>query len=140
MLNTVIYTGKKLLPLYPVAHQLHMPIKLAASATYKAGQAVEESSTPGTYQALTADANAKLILEYDIVTDAAGLHFQGAAAYAESGIGDQHTSAYAPGGDMNFATADLMKDNAGTAITAAIVTALKGVLISGTVADGILQF
>lgn len=142
MLNTVTYTGKKLLPLYPAgtAPTPTSVIKLAASATYKAGQLVEESSTPGTYQALTADANAKLILEYDIVTDADGLHFMGSQASNESGVGDLYTSAYAPGGALAFKTADLAKDNAALAITAANVTALKGVLISGTVADGVLQF
>jgi hypothetical protein len=98
------------------------------------------SGTPGTYQALTADANAVLILEYDVVVDASARHFMGAQASDETGVGDTYTSAYAPGGALSFKTADLSKVNDGTDITAAIVTALKGVLISGTAADGVIQF
>jgi hypothetical protein len=141
MLNTVTYTGKKLLPLYPsgTAPTPTMPMILA-QGTYKAGQAVEMSATPGIYQALTADANAVALLEYDVVVDANGRHFMGAQASDETGVGDTYTSAYLPGGALSFKTADLAKDNAGTAITAAIVTALKGVLVSGTAADGIIQF
>lgn len=141
MLNTVIYSGTKLLPIFPsgTAPTPTSVIKLVAG-TYKAGQCVEESATPGTYQALTADANAKLMLEYDVVVDADGRHFMGAQAADETGVGDTYTSAYAPGGALAFKTADLSKDNAGTDITAAIVTALKGVLISGTAADGVIQF
>ena len=141
MLNTLNISGKKLLPLYPsgTAPTPTMPIKLV-EGTYIAGQWVEESGTPGVYQALTADANAKLVLEYPIVVNADGRHFMGTSAYSEDGVGDSYTSAYAPGGALCFQTKDLSKDNAGTAITAAIVTATKGLLISGSAADGILQF
>ncbi len=141
MLNTVIYTGQKLLPLYPsgTAPTPTQPIKLV-EGTYIMGQLVEESATPGTYQALTADANAQLILEYNVVVDADGRHFMGAQASDETGVGDTYTSAYAPGGALAFKTADLSKAAAGTDITTANITALGGKLISGTAADGIIQF
>lgn len=141
MLQTYTYSGLKLLPLYPsgTAPTPTQPIKLA-TGTYIAGQLVEESATPGTYQALTADANAQLILEYDVVVDAGGRHYHGSQASDETGVGDSYTSAYAPGGALAFKTADLSKAAAGTDITTANITALGGKLISGTAADGIVQF
>lgn len=111
-----------------------------APGTYRAGQVVQETATRGTYQALTDDANAQMILEYDIFVDASNQHFMGGQGWDETGVGEFYTSAYAPGGALCFQTSDLSKDNAGTAITAAIVTALKGVIIAGTVANGEMQF
>lgn len=116
-----------------------MPIKLV-TGTYKGGQVVEESAVRGTYQALTDDAKAQLILEYDIVVDADNQHFMGGQAWSDSGVGELYTSAYAPGGALCFQTKDLMKAADGTPITNSIVTALKGLLLTGTAADGELQF
>jgi hypothetical protein len=141
MPQQVQYTNKHLLPLYPsaTAPTPKEPIKLAPG-TYRAGQVVEETGTRGTYQALTDDANAQMILEYDIFVNASSQHFMGGQGWDETGTGDFYTSAYAPGGALCFLTTDLSKDNAGTPITAAIVTALKGVIITGTVANGEMQF
>lgn len=140
MIQVFTYTGRKLLPLYPAGDvPPRDAIKLVAG-TYKAGQVVELTATPGTYQATTLDANALLMLEYDVVVDGTGRHFHGAQASDETGMGDAHTSAYAPGGGLSFDTRDLAKDNAGTAITAAIVTALGAKVISGTAAAGVIQF
>ena len=144
MLNTVTYKGTKLLPLYPsgTAPTPRMTGKLA-QGTYIAGQVVEESNTPGTYKVLTATDNttkAALICEYDVVVDADGRHFMGSQAADETGVGDTYTSFYAPGGALSFATKDLSVDNAGGDLTAAVVAKLGGILVSGTAADGILQF
>lgn len=145
MLNTVTYKCNKLLPLYPAGTRPTptTPIKLAASATYKAGQVVEESSTPGTYQVLTATdgtTKAQGILEYDIVTDSAGRHFMGSQAADETGQGDTYTSMFTPGGALSFATKELAVDNAGTALTANVLAKLGGLLVSGTLADGVVQW
>jgi hypothetical protein len=141
MLQEIQMTNRHLLPLYPSATSPTPKdaIKLAPGQ-YRAGQIVEESSTRGTYQALTDDANAQMILEYDIFVDSSNQHFMGGQGWDETGVGQFYTSAYAPGGALCFLTADLSKDNAGTPITAAIVTALKGVIITGTVANGEMQF
>ncbi len=144
MLNTVIYKGTKLLPIYPsgTAPTPTMPIKLSAG-TYIAGQVVEETGTPGTYKVLTATDEttlAQLILERDVVVDADGRYFHGSQASDETGVGDSYTSAYAPGGALAFKTADLSVNNAGGDLTADVVAKLGGLLIGGTAADGILQF
>lgn len=139
MLNTVIYSGKKLLPLHPRDQKPVSAIKLVAG-TYVYGQLVEESATPGTYQALTAAANARAMLEYDVVVDAGGLHYPGAQASNEVGVGDLHTSAIMAGGGADYDTRDLCIDNARLAITQAHIDALGAKLVSGTVAAGIIQF
>lgn len=141
MLGQISMTNRHLLPLYPsaTAPTPKEPIKLAPGQ-YRAGQVVEETGTRGTYQALTDDAKAQMILEYDIFVDSNNQHFMGGQAWDETGVGDFYTSAYAPGGALCFLTSELSKDNAGTPITAAIVTALKGVIITGTVANGEMQF
>lgn len=63
---------------------------------------IEETGTRVTYQSLTNDANAQMILESDIFVDANGQHFLGNQAWDETGVGDYYISAYAPGGDYVF--------------------------------------
>lgn len=140
MLLTNTYTGKRLVPLYPVPGvSPKQPIKLVAG-TYVMGQLVEESATPGTYQALTAAANSRLVLEYDVVVNAGGEHFLGIQAASETGVGDLHTSAYAPVGGLQFDTRDLCIDNARTALTQPHIDALNAKLFAGTPAAGIIGF
>jgi hypothetical protein len=141
MAQVVIYTGKKLMPLYPVKHPPYMPVKLA-EGTYVYGQLVKETGTAGTYAAVAdgADTDGKIFLAYDVVVDAQGFHWLGAQAANEVGAGDLHTHGYAAGGAVCFDTRDLCRDNARTAITTAQIAALGAQLISGTAAAGIIQF
>jgi hypothetical protein len=96
MLQTVTYTGKKLLPLYPRSQPGEAVIKLS-EGTYKAGQILEETAVPGLFKALRTAAAAKLIQSFDVVVDASGRHFMGSQASDESGVGDSYTSAYPDG-------------------------------------------
>lgn len=139
MLQTITYTGKRCLPLYPTGDNPPQGAVKLATGTYKAGQLVEESSTPGTYQALTAAANAQAIVQYDVVVDADGMHWLGAQASNEVGAGEISTPVWYPGGSLSFDTRDLSVDNAGGVITTAHLTALKAKLISGIAAAGIIQ-
>ena len=142
MPGIINYSCKKLNSFYPSSTEPTPTIAIRlVQGVYLAGQAVEESIQRGIYQTLSADANAQLLLEYPIVVNAQGQHFMGDSEFSdEDGVGDFYTSAFAPGGALTFSIRDLSKDNAGTPITPAIISALKAVIISGNAADGILQF
>jgi hypothetical protein len=142
MIQTITYTGAKLVPLYPAGdNPPKMPIKLA-QGTYVYGQLVKETGTPGTYAAVAdaADVAGTHFLIYDVVVDAQGIHWIGQQASNEVGAGELHTSAYAVGGGITFDTRDLCIDNARTALAAAQITGMGAKLISGTAAAGIIQF
>lgn len=141
MIQTITYTGKKLMPLYPCERAPYMPVILA-QGTYVYGQLVKETGTPGTYAALAdnTDTAGTIFLSYDVVVDAQGIHWIGGQASNEIGAGDQHTHGIAVGGGACYDTRDLCIDNARTALAAAQVAALGGKLISGTAAAGIYQF
>lgn len=141
MIQTITYTGKKLLPLYPASPNAPRHTFKLATGTYVYGQVVKESGTPGTYAALAngADTGGVMVVGEDCVVDADGIHWPGQQASAENGSGELHTSGYSPGGNLSFDTRDLCIDNARTVITGVQITSLNATLVSGTAAAGIIQ-
>jgi hypothetical protein len=119
MLNTVIYKGTKLLPLYPRVQPGDAVIKLS-EGVYSAGQILEETTLPGTYKALRTAANARLILIYDVAVDINGRHFHGLQISDETGVGDSYTEAYPDG---VFKTSELKGILTGAALTTALTGA-----------------
>jgi hypothetical protein len=139
---TTTYSGNRLVPVYNAEDALRQPVKLPASVVYAKGTVLGElTATPGTFKAYTSGASdgsqiPKSILEYACATDASGnITLGGAATGGQFGETRLVVPAYFTGA---FKTAELVQTGAG-AIDANAVTVLGAHLVSGTLADGVIQ-
>lgn len=108
-INTLTFTGQKLEPFNHPEHAERITVKIAASTTLAKGTVLGRITASNLWKAYAngnADGSetARAILEYDVVTDAAGNHFYGQQAASEHGEAHTHVPAYSSG---NFKVADL---------------------------------
>jgi head decoration protein D len=126
------FTGQKLEPYMNPDKARTIGIKLAPSTTLTKGTVLGRITASNLWRAY-ADGNvdgsqtARAILQYDVVTDAGGLHYYGGQAASELGHGEPTAPAYMKG---DFFGADLV------GLDAAGLADLFGRLIWGdTIAD-----
>lgn len=139
---TNTYSTDRLVPVYSPEEAKRIEVKLPASIAYAKGTILGEvTATPGTFKAYATAAGdgsgvAKLILEYACATDASGnITFGTTAVGGPFGETRLTAPAYYKG---TFKTAELVQSGAG-AIDADAVADLNAHLVSGTLADGVIQ-
>ncbi len=126
MLQTITYTGRKLVPLYATPPGATSVIKLAEGKS-SAGQLLEETATAGTFRALRTAVSVRGALQYDIAVDSDGKHFMGQQASNEIGVGDQYTDMYTHG---DFDTRDLLALLPSASLTTALTGANNDLIFS----------
>lgn len=118
-------------------------VVFGASLTLAKGTVVAQQTVDKKYYVYASGAsdgteNARGILEYAIVTDASSKVTFGDST-GGGDLGQKYFDAPIITGGC-IATADCVISGVGAGLTTAVVTALNGKLISGTAADGILEF
>jgi hypothetical protein len=140
-LNT--YSEDVLIPMYPDIPHPELPIKLPNSVTYAKGTVLGPvTASPGTYKAyatgnVDGSETATCILKYPIATDASGNHFIGTST-AASNFGESRKDCPAYFGGA-FKTAEFPSSGAGS-LDAAGLADLQGIILHGTLADGVIKF
>ena len=139
---TNTYSNAGIQPMYDGGEAVQLHVALPASVTYAAGTVLGEvTATPGLFKAYASGSSdgsqvPKAILQYDCATDSSSNITIGAAAGgAPFGVTSKSVPAYFAG---LFKTAELVQSGAG-AIDANALSAANWHLVSGSVADGVLN-
>jgi hypothetical protein len=126
--------GNRLDPAFDPEHAHMLPVNLKASTTFRPGEPLAETATPGTFEPFVSGTTGacKGILRYGCVTDASGnITLGGVGAVAEVPYIQKDAEMWVTG---IFSCAGV------PGLATAVLTDLKGHLLFGTVSAGLFKF